>query len=206
MTTATDTTITDTTPVQGADASPVVTETLAQLKAKADEVKAAAKAAKAAAAEAAKIAAKEAKEAAKAAKANETDAEKAAKAQAKLNKAAADEASKKAAAEAKEASKTAMQNGIRRPKAGTICGNVWALSDDLSFKTGAPALIADLLKLPALALVSSSTVKTQYALWRKFNGVTGRSSASVVTPEVPAAPAGQLEVVETADSTEGQAV
>lgn len=115
--------------------------------------------------------------AAKAAK----DAEKAAKKAAK----AAEKAKKKEEAKAaKEAAKQPKQNDVRRPKAGTTTGKVWAIFDSLSQSTGAPALIGDAMKQVA-GSIPEATVRTQFARWRKFHGITGRAVAPAAT-ETPA--------------------
>jgi membrane protein involved in colicin uptake len=130
----------------------------------------------------------EAEAAAKKAAADKEKADKkAAKVQAAADKKAAREkakADKKAEKlAAKEANKLPEQNGIRRPKAGTITGKLWDLFDQLSRDTGVPATIGDAMK--KAEGTADATVRTQYARWRKFNGVTGRAAA----PAAPAAPA-----------------
>lgn len=116
--------------------------------------------------------------AAKEAAAAEAKAKKEADAKAKAD-------AKAAAAAQKEATKMPEQNGIRRPKPGTACGNVWAMADEMSSKLGQPVPIADLSKSASAAGINDSTIRTQYALWRKFHGITGR----VVAPAPAAAPA-----------------
>jgi ATPase subunit of ABC transporter with duplicated ATPase domains len=126
-------------------------------------------------------------DAAKEAAAKEAAAKKAAAAEAKKAAAVeakakreADKAEKKAAKDkakadklaAKAASKQPEQNGIRRPKEGTTCGKVWAIFDKLSADSGKPATIGDSLK--AADGMADATVRTQYARWRKFHGITGR--------------------------------
>ncbi len=113
------------------------------------------------------------------------DAEEAAKkAAAKQAKADAKAAAKVAAKAAKEAAKQPKQNDVRRPKPNTTTGKVWAIFDDLSAKSGSPALIGDSLK--AATGVPEATVRTQYARWRKFHGIVGRTSAPAAV-ETPAA-------------------
>lgn len=105
--------------------------------------------------------------------AEEIAAKQAAKAQAKADKAAVKAAAKLEAKAAKEAAKQPKQNDVRRPKAGTTTGKVWAIFDSLSASTGAPALIGDALK--QATGIPEATVRTQYARWRKFHGITGRT-------------------------------
>lgn len=97
------------------------------------------------------------------------------KAAAKQAKADAKAQKKVDAKAAKEASKQPKQNEVRRPKPATVTGKVWAIFDDLSGKAGSPATIGDSLK--AATGVPEATVRTQYARWRKFHGIVGRTSA-----------------------------
>lgn len=107
-----------------------------------------------------------------AAPAAEDEAAKAAKKAAK----AQEKADKKAAAKAaKEAAKQPKQNDVRRPKTGTVTGKVWATFDSLSQSTGSPATIGDAIK--ASTGIPEATVRTQYARWRKFHGISGRAAA-----------------------------
>ena len=163
----------------------MTTETPEQIAAKA----AAAVAAKAEAAAKAK-AEKVAKAAAEKAEAKaKKEAETKAKADAKVAEKAKKEAEAKAKADAKaaataakESTKMPEQNGVRRPKPGGSCAKVWDLADQLSKSLGSPVPIASLSAAATAAAINESTIRTQYALWRKFYGITGRT----VTP-APAA-------------------
>lgn len=110
---------------------------------------------------------------------------KAARETAKAEKQAAREkarAEKKAAKEAEKAkNKQPENNGIRRPKPGTITGKLWDLFDQLSRDTGVPATIGDAMKKSEGT--ADATVRTQYARWRKFNGVTGRAAPAPAKSE-----------------------
>ena len=67
------------------------------------------------------------------------------------------------------------QNGVKRPSAGTLCGNVWAALDALREQTGMP-IAAD---LPAMAEANGwnkNNVMCEFYQWRKFNGIAGRQS------------------------------
>lgn len=104
------------------------------------------------------------------------DAEEVAKkAAAKVAKAEAKAKAKADAKVAKEAAKQPKQNDVRRPKPNTTTGKVWAVFDELSSKTGSPATIGDSLKQLANS-VPEATVRTQYARWRKFHGIVGRTA------------------------------
>ena len=105
------------------------------------------------------------KEADKAAK----EAEKAAKAQEKIDAAAA--------AKAAKANKMPENNGVRRPKPETLCGQAWAVFDEVSAKNGAPASIKESLEIAKARGLNEGNVRVEYARWRKFFGITGRIGA-----------------------------
>lgn len=134
---------------------------------------AAEKAAKAAKAAAEKAEAKAKKEAEKATAKAKKEAEVLAKAEAK-----------KAAAASKESTKMPEQNGVRRPKPEGACGKVWGLADTLSAQLGQPVPIAQLSAAATAQAINDSTIRTQYALWRKFHGIQGRVTLPVVVPAV----------------------
>jgi len=154
-------------------------------------------------AEALKKAEAEAKAKVKAEKAAAAAAEKEARAKKKAEEKEAKEAKKKADADAKakekadaiaakEAAKTQgkmpMQNDVRRPKPESTCGKCWSVYDQLSAERGAPCAIADAKKVLDAQGINEATIRTQYAHWRKFNGVSGRVEA-VAAPVPPAPPA-----------------
>jgi len=135
--------------------------------------------------EAAAAAKKEAAEQAKAAKKAEREAKAIAQAEAKNAAKAEREATKQANKEAKEkakaeakASKSSMleQNGIKHPRPDTKTGKAWALFNELSATKGSPISIAEVkneIKTRGLVMNENMT-KSQYAYWRKFNGISGR--------------------------------
>ena len=134
--------------------------------AKKAEEKAAAKAAK----DAVKAEEKAKKDAEKQAAKEAKEAEKAAKAQEKIDAAAAAKA-------AKEANKMPEANGVRRPKPETLCGQAWAVFDEVSAKNGAPASIKESLEIAKARGLNEGNVRVEYARWRKFFGITGRIAA-----------------------------
>lgn len=73
------------------------------------------------------------------------------------------------------------QNGISRPAPGTKCDTVWSAADEITAKIGSPAPVV-LLKA-ALPGFNDHTIKTQYARWRQFNGISGRVGVPVGAPE-----------------------
>lgn len=66
------------------------------------------------------------------------------------------------------------QHGVTRPAENTTCGKIWATADAISHQTHGVAAIAALKEHPAMKDVNDATLKTQYARWRQFNGITGR--------------------------------
>lgn len=76
--------------------------------------------------------------------------------------------------EQKAANAMPNQNGITRPRPDTACGNAWALMDELSAKLAQPVPISIVLQGAEQRGLNYDTVKTQYARWKKFNGIEGR--------------------------------
>lgn len=113
---------------------------------------------------------KAAKEAEAASKKAAKDAEKAAKAQALLDAKAAKEAEKAANAMPE-------QNGVKRPKNGTLCGQAWAVFDEVSGTKGAPTSIAEAMAVSQPRGLNDANVRAEYARWRKFHGLSGRIPA-----------------------------
>lgn len=88
---------------------------------------------------------------------------------------------KRLKAEEKAANAMPKQNDITRPRPDTACGNAWALMDQLSAKLGQPVPISILLQAAEQKGLNYDTVKTQYARWKKFNGVEGRVAVPMPT-------------------------
>lgn len=80
------------------------------------------------------------------------------------------------------------QNGITRPGDNTKCGMIWAACDRLTTNNnGEPATIADLKMQNDVGHFNNHTLKTQYARWRSYNGVTGRHVPTAqAAPQAPA--------------------
>lgn len=167
--------------------------------------------------EALKKAEAEAKAKIKAEKAAAAAAEKEARAKKKADEKAAKEAKKKEEAEAKakakaeaaaakEAAKTQgkmpMQNDVRRPKPDSTCGKCWEVYDRLSAERGSPCAIADAKKVLDAQGINEATIRTQYAHWRKFNGVSGRVEA-VAAPVPPAPPAPPVAPAPAPEESQG---
>lgn len=164
-------------------------------KAQLADQKAAEKAAKDAEREAAKAAAKAEREA----KAEERRAEREAKKAADKAEREALREAKKAEREAekariiaeREANRMPLQNDVRRPKPETLCGQAWAIFDDVSQRNGSPATIGESLEISRSQGLNDSNVRAEYARWRKFHGITGRlvAPAQAATEQEAEAPA-----------------
>lgn len=76
------------------------------------------------------------------------------------------------AVEAKIAKVKVQQNKITRPAANTKCGLIFEAADRITAETGSPATI-QAVKL-ACTGINDHTIKTQYARWRQYNGISGR--------------------------------
>jgi hypothetical protein len=124
------------------------------------------------------------KDAAAAEKKAKKEAEAKAKAEAKEKEKAEKLAAKEAA---KAAQKQPSQNDVTRPKPDTLCGKAWAIFDEISAKNGAPATIKEALEKAKGVVNAEATVRTQYARWRKFYGISGRVAAPAPAPAAPAA-------------------
>lgn len=68
----------------------------------------------------------------------------------------------------------AKQNGVTRPSAGTTCAQVWMLADHMTSTLGTCARLSAVIEAAKELNINQFTARTQYACWRKFNGITGR--------------------------------
>ncbi len=109
----------------------------------------------------------EAKRAAKAAEAEAKKAEREAKAKAKT-----EEAERKS--KEREAKRMPEQNGVRRPGPDGLCGKVWALADAMSAEMAQPVPVASLLERGTAQGLNTANIRTEYARWKKFHGLSGR--------------------------------
>lgn len=110
-------------------------------------------------------------------------AEKEAKAAAAAEVKAAKEQAKADAKAAREANRQPEQNGIRRPGPEGMCGQVWGLADSLSQQLGQAVPIANLLEAGVAAGLNPSNIRTEYARWKKFHGLSGRITLPTATSE-----------------------
>jgi hypothetical protein len=112
-------------------------------------------------------------------------------AKAKAEENAAKKAEKMAELEAKKAAakiknEMPIQNDIRRPKLNTQCGRIWQIADETSEAKNGPALYSEVYGVAGMEGINEATVRTQYARWRKFYGISGRiepPKAPVIQPE-----------------------
>ena len=135
---------------------------------------------------AAKAAEKEAKAKERQAEREAEKADKAAKKAAEKERLAAERAAlkqqkeaereaKKAELKAKrEASKMPEQNGVRQPRPDTKTGEMWDLFNSKSTAEGRPIAISEVFDELVAKGHKTATIRTQYAFWRKFHGITGR--------------------------------
>lgn len=114
------------------------------------------------------------------------EAEKAERAKAREEAKAKREEEKKRKAAEREANRMPEQNGIRRPKPQTLCGKVWTIADEVSAELGQPAPVSIVLERGEAQGLNTGNIKTEYARWRKFNGVTGRVVAPKTEEQIAA--------------------
>lgn len=86
-----------------------------------------------------------------------------------------------------------MQNGIRRPKPETLCGQAWAIFDEVSAAKGSPAAIGECLPIAIERGLNPTNVRVEYARWRKFYNVTGRIENPAAAEKKAAAEAAKAE-------------
>lgn len=75
------------------------------------------------------------------------------------------------------------QNGVEQPTPGTQCAKVWDLANSMSTELQAPVTINLLLAVAGEYGLRPNTVRTQFAMWRKYNGLTSsRKKNHVLEP------------------------
>lgn len=75
------------------------------------------------------------------------------------------------------------QNGLKRPSKGSTCALIWDTCDRISAE-GTTCTSAQLFA--ACNGLNDCTLRTQYARWRAFNGITGRLPGQTKVAKVPA--------------------
>lgn len=76
------------------------------------------------------------------------------------------------------------QNGLKRPSTGSTCALIWAACDRITAEKGSTCTSGELFA--ACNGLNECTLRTQYARWRQFNGVTGRLPGQTKVAKVPA--------------------
>lgn len=76
------------------------------------------------------------------------------------------------------------QNGLKRPSAGSTCAIIWDTCDRITSETEHTCTSAELFN--ALQGYNECTLRTQYARWRQFNGITGRLPNQQKQTKLPA--------------------
>ena len=76
------------------------------------------------------------------------------------------------------------QNGLKRPSAGSTCAIIWDTCDRITSETEHTCTSAELFN--ALQGYNECTLRTQYARWRQFNGITGRLPNQQKQAKLPA--------------------
>ena len=76
------------------------------------------------------------------------------------------------------------QNGLKRPSAGSTCAIIWDTCDRITNETEHTCTSAELFN--ALQGYNECTLRTQYARWRQFNGITGRLPNQQKQTKLPA--------------------
>ena len=76
------------------------------------------------------------------------------------------------------------QNGLKRPSAGSTCAIIWDTCDRITSERQSTCTSAELFN--ALQGYNECTLRTQYARWRQFNGITGRLPNQQKQAKLPA--------------------
>lgn len=144
----------------------------------------------------------------KAAKAEAKAAEKARLAEEREAVKQAREAEKAARKAEREANKMPEQNDVRRPQPETKTGRIWAVLDERSTAEGRPVAISEVFADLVGDGHPEPTIRTQYARWRKFHGITGRidnpNKAPKPTKAAKAQTDEQSQPVDASAETDGQ--
>jgi hypothetical protein len=79
----------------------------------------------------------------------------------------------KAERDAKKVEKQPEANGVRRPRPDSLCGQAWAVMDEVTLRTGEMAQIKDVVARAQELnpTVNLNNVRGEYVRWKRFNGV-----------------------------------
>lgn len=87
------------------------------------------------------------------------------------------------------------QNGLKRPSSGSTCAIIWDTCDRITKDTEHTCTSAELFN--ALQGYNECTLRTQYARWRQFNGITGRLPNQQKQTKLPPEWQDALDVLES---------
>lgn len=93
------------------------------------------------------------------------------------------------------------QNGLKRPSKGSTCCIIWDTCDKITSEKAATCTSAELFN--ALQGYNDCTLRTQYARWRQFNGITGRLPGQSKTAKLPPEFQDALDTLESFIHPEG---
>ena len=93
------------------------------------------------------------------------------------------------------------QNGLKRPSKGSTCCIIWDTCDRITSEKAATCTSAELFN--ALQGYNDCTLRTQYARWRQFNGITGRLPGQSKTAKLPPEFQDSLDTLESFIHPEG---
>lgn len=93
------------------------------------------------------------------------------------------------------------QNGLKRPSKGSTCCIIWDTCDQITSEKAATCTSAELFN--ALQGYNDCTLRTQYARWRQFNGITGRLPGQSKTAKLPPEFQDALDTLESFIHPEG---
>lgn len=93
------------------------------------------------------------------------------------------------------------QNGLKRPSKGSTCCIIWDTCDRITTEKATTCTSAELFN--ALQGYNECTLRTQYARWRQFNGITGRLPGQTKTAKLPPEFQDAVDTLESQISEDG---
>lgn len=93
------------------------------------------------------------------------------------------------------------QNGLKRPSKSSTCCIIWDTCDRITSEKAATCTSAELFN--ALQGYNDCTLRTQYARWRQFNGITGRLPGQSKTAKLPPEFQDAVDTLESQISEDG---
>jgi hypothetical protein len=68
------------------------------------------------------------------------------------------------------------QNGVRHPKTESLCGQAWAVFDEITKQNYSTATLRESLELGRQRGLNEGNVRAEYYVWRKYHGISGHIS------------------------------